>query len=86
MFLYEFGYVPSPSDELIPFASWFAIGDLDERVINIEKKKRLNEIYKIETQIEINLKQQPKAICHLIFTFIHGKENLKKDLFIKFRN
>jgi len=36
MFLYEFGYVPSPSNELIPFASWFSTSTLEER-INIEK-------------------------------------------------
>ena len=85
MLLYEFGYVPSPSDELLPFAIWFSNNMFQER-INVEKEEILNEIYKIETQIEITLKQQPKAICHLIFKFIHGKENLKKDLFIKFKN
>ena len=86
MFLYEFGYVPSPSDELMPFANWFTYGELDEETINIKKEERLNEIYKIETQIKNDLKQQSEEICHLIFKFIHGKENLKKDLFIKFRN
>ena len=83
MFLYEVGYVPSPSDKLIPFASWFST-ELEEQ-INIKKEERLNKIYEIETQIKIYLKQQPEAICDLIFKFIHGKENLKK-IFIKFRN
>ena len=86
MFLYEFGYVSSPSDELKPFVNWFIAGKLDEETINIKKEERFNEIYKIETQIKNDLKEQQQEICHLIFKFIHGKENLKKDLFMKFRN
>ena len=53
----------------------------------LQKKERVNEILKIETQGKISKTYLEEInLIDLIFEFIHGKENLKKDLFIKFRN
>jgi hypothetical protein len=70
---------------LKPFRSWISAA-LEEN-INITKEERLNEIYKIETYVKLS-KKEPEEILliELIFQFVHGKENLKKDLFINFRN
>ena len=86
LFLCEFGYVPSPLNEMSPFEAWYS-EEMDEK-INIAKGKRLNDILKIEQKIK-NLKIFAEEICVLILEFTHhdqSKENLKKDLFIQFRN
>ena len=55
-------------------------------MLKLKAEEILMEMTTLENEIKGGKNPEAKILLDLIFQFIHGKENLKKDLFIQFRN